>query len=122
MSVTHRHPTSDSPSDHRGLGHFSIEAADGADAISVRVSGELDAASAPGLGDRLEELSSTGRDVHLDLGQTSFIDSAGIRVLVRSVWAAQQAGSTMTLVATSPAAENILRITGILDILKDPNP
>jgi anti-anti-sigma factor len=122
MSVTQHHPKPSSMQDRAIPTGLRVELVDGASATRVRVHGELDAASAPELGDRLDELSGAGRALELDLGPTTFIDSAGIRVLVRSLWAAQHAGATLTLVATSPAAENILRITGILDILKDPNP
>ena len=64
----------------------------------------------------------SGHPVHLDLSDTPFIDSAGIRVLVRSMWDLRDRGSALSLVAASPMAENILRITGILDVLKDPSP
>lgn len=122
MSVTHHHPKPSSTQDQVTATGLRVEVTDGASSTTVRIHGELDAASAPGLGERLDELSRAGRTLELDLSPTTFIDSAGIRVLVRSLWAAQSAGAALTLVATSPAAENILRITGILDILKDPNP
>ncbi|WP_421118692.1 STAS domain-containing protein [Aquihabitans daechungensis] len=99
-----------------------VDVVRGGPATVVHVAGELDAASAPELGDVLEAVGRDARMVALDLGATSFIDSAGIRVLVRSLWDIQDAGSTLRLVAASPAAENILRITGILDVLKDPKP
>jgi anti-sigma B factor antagonist len=109
MSVTHQHRNTEVDGDRRT-------------SAMVRVGGELDAATSPELGTRLDDIARSGADVDLDLSETSFIDSAGIRVLVRSLWEVQAAGSTLRLVATSPAAENILRITGILEILKDPSP
>jgi anti-anti-sigma factor len=121
MSVTHQYRKTNAEVDRSVARPFSVEATGGSGPATVLVRGELDAATAPELGDRLEEIARSGRDVDLDLSDTSFIDSAGIRVLVRSLWDVQAAGSSLQLVATSPAAENILRITGILEILKDPS-
>jgi anti-anti-sigma factor len=120
MSVTHQHRHTNVESDRSPVQPFAVEVSEGNPAM-VRVRGELDAATAPELGERLDEIARAGGDVELDLDRTSFIDSAGIRVLVRSLWDVQAAGSTLRLVAVSAAAENILRITGILEILKDPS-
>lgn len=101
---------------------FHVQVSHGRDAATVRVAGELDLAGSSELEDLVIACGRNGRPVLLDLTGTTFIDSAGIRVLVRSMWALQGAGSRLTLVAASPMAENILRITGILDVLKDPAP
>lgn len=101
---------------------FAVEAMTGRHASTVRVSGEIDAARASEFGDALLSAGRDGREVLVDLDETSFIDSAGIRVLVRSMWTLRGSGSSLRLVAASPMAENILRITGILDVLKEPTP
>lgn len=101
---------------------FATEVTVGRSVAEVRVSGEIDAATSLELGPTLLAAGEGERSVHLDLRATSFIDSAGIRVLVRSLWDLREAGSGLVLVAASPMAENILRITGILDVLKDPAP
>jgi len=120
MRVTQHHPTS---------GHgdpvpprFATSVLSGRRSATVRVTGEIDAASSTQLGDTLLDASDEGRAVRLDLTETTFIDSAGIRVLARSMWDLRARGSALSLVAASPIAENILRITGILDVLKDPAP
>ncbi len=123
MRVTHQHPNPDG--NRPRTTSFTVDVVhdqQATQATHVRVSGELDAASAPDLGEVLESIGRDGRLVELDLSATSFIDSAGIRVLVRSLWNLQDAGSMLRLVAASPAAEHILRITGILDVMKDPTP
>ena len=101
---------------------FSVAVTSGSAIARVRVSGEIDAATSLQLGPSLLAAGEGGRTVQLDLSATSFIDSAGIRVLVRSMWDLREAGSGLVLVAASDSAENILRITGILDVLKDPAP
>lgn len=122
MSVTHHHQKPSSTQDQVDATGLRVEVIDGASSTTVRIHGELDAATAPGLGERLDELSRAGRTIELDLSPTTFIDSAGIRVLVRSLWAAQSAGAALTIVATSPAAENILRITRHPRHLEGPEP
>jgi anti-anti-sigma factor len=101
---------------------FLTEVSHDGDASTVHVTGELDAVSSSALEDLVIETGGDGRTVHLDLTETTFIDSAGIRVLVRAMWALQGAGSRLTVTAVSEPVENILRITGILDVLKDPTP
>ncbi|MCU1371785.1 MAG: anti-sigma factor antagonist [Ilumatobacteraceae bacterium] len=88
----------------------------------VQVCGELDAASAPRLATALADDAVEHRDVLLDLDGTTFIDSAGIRVLVQSMWDLREAGGSLRLTTASAMAENILGITGILDVLKEPAP
>lgn len=47
----------------------------------LRLSGELDMASAPMLRERLGELREAHRIVRLDLSQLDFMDSSGIQVM-----------------------------------------
>ncbi len=119
MRVTQHHQNQ---ADRRpGVVPFSVTATTGRHP-TVGVTGELDVASAPEVGAVLLTAGVGCPMVHLDLGETTFIDSAGIRVLVRSMWDLQATGSGLVLVAASPEAENLLRITGILDVLKDQAP
>ena len=122
MRVTQHHPSPEPDGRRPGIAPFAIDVTTERRGTTVSVTGELDAASSPELGDVLSAAAEVGREVALDLSGTSFIDSAGIRVIVRSMWNLQDAGSSLRLVAVSPMAENILRITGILDVLKDPAP
>lgn len=104
---------------------FAVDVVSGRREATVSVVGELDASSAPRLVAALDEVergAGSGQVVLLDLSGTTFIDSAGIRVLVRSLLTLRDAGSPLRLVAASAIAENILRITGILDVLKEPAP
>ena len=120
MRVTQHRPTSEP---HEPLiPRFATSVLSGRSSAVVRVTGEIDAASSTQLANALLAAGDEGRAVRLDLTETTFIDSAGIRVLARSMWDLRDRGSELSLVAASPIAENILRITGILDVLKDPAP
>lgn len=120
MRVTQHQPATRTPIDP--LTPFATSVIAGRDSATVRVRGEVDAASAGRLDAALQEAADQGRSVRVDLAETTFIDSAGIRVLARSMADLRDRGSSLVLVAASPMAENILRITGILDVLKDPAP
>jgi anti-anti-sigma factor len=120
MRTTHTQPDP-ATRPHRPV-RFSTSIVTGPETATVQVSGEIDAASSSQLGADLLAAGEGGRAVLLDLTETSFIDSAGIRVLVRSMWDLRERDSELALVGASTMAENILRITGILDVLKDPTP
>lgn len=99
---------------------FEASVTSGSTAATVRVAGELDASTAPALGPILVSAGAGGRTVLLDLDETSFIDSAGIRIIVRSSRLLDESSSKLRIVAVSPNAERILSMTGILEALKEP--
>jgi anti-anti-sigma factor len=53
--------------------------------LRLRLIGELDLLTAASLADRLQRLQTQKRHVLLDLSRLDFIDSTGIRVLVRAL-------------------------------------
>ena len=119
MRVTQDHPTPQpSPTGAR----FSTSVTSSDRSVTVQVDGEIDAASSSQMEAAILAAVEGGRALRLDLAGTTFIDSAGIRVLARALFDLRERGSELRLVAASPMAENILRITGILDVLKDPSP
>jgi anti-sigma B factor antagonist len=82
----------------------------------VEVDGAIDVASAPQLRDCLRQLIDAGRrQLVVDLRQASFIDSAGLGVLVgayRRVRAHDQDNGTVELVCDGLVLR-ILRLTGL---------
>lgn len=122
MSATQHHPDPHAPAAAARTEGFSVEAAVVDGTTVVRVSGEVDAASSPDVAAALDGAAHEGRPVLLDLSRTTFIDSAGIRILVRSMWAIREAGSSLRLASASEQVETVLRITGILDVLKEEAP
>ena len=99
---------------------FDAHVTSGTAAATVRIAGELDASTAPALGPILSRAGVGGRTVLLDLDETTYIDSAGIRILVRSARQLAEVGSKLQVIAVSPEAERILSMTGILEALKEP--
>lgn len=72
--------------------NLKIEELEEDDGLRLRLSGELDLAAAPGLEERLAQLSAEGVAIRLDLSQLAFIDSSGVRVLIRAVNASRENG------------------------------
>jgi anti-sigma B factor antagonist len=59
-----------------------LEIEERGDVVIARMSGELDIAGAPGMGDRLDEaVPTSARGLVVDLSGLAFIDSSGIAML-----------------------------------------
>lgn len=68
----------------------------------VRVTGELDVATAPALDDQLTALRRPGSRVVLDLGGVSFLDSSAIHVLVAQTDDARRDGWNLSVASGLP--------------------
>jgi anti-sigma B factor antagonist len=84
------------------------------DCAVLRVTGEVDAYSAPMLRERIRELAASGA-VHLiaDLGQVDFLDSTGLGVLVGGLRRLREDGGSLALVITTPRILRIFQVTGL---------
>jgi anti-sigma B factor antagonist len=80
-------------------------------AAVLHVSGELDLASAPRLAEALTELSAD--PVVVDLTECTFLDSAGMAVLVASARALSDSGRSLRVVAPDAGILRVLEITAV---------
>jgi anti-sigma B factor antagonist len=95
---------------------LTIRTARSADACTISVGGDVDATSAPALGRCLQEAFDRvdAVDVLLDLSGVTFLDSAGLTVLVGAHRAAQRAHRALRLrCGVSRAVLRPLAITGL---------
>jgi anti-sigma B factor antagonist len=92
--------------------------ADGFDVTVVggmaRVAGEIDMVSAPAFDRALTALPDR---LELDLEAVTFLDSAGISVLVRHYRQRCENGGSLRIVEPSRAVRRALEITGLLELL-----
>ncbi|WP_329493589.1 STAS domain-containing protein [Kitasatospora herbaricolor] len=79
----------------------------------VRAHGDIDLDTAPALHRRLEAALREHRDVVLDLSQVTFMDCAGLGVLVDARDQADRHGGHLVLRAVGPDVLRLLRITGL---------
>jgi anti-sigma B factor antagonist len=91
---------------------------DGASA-TVRAAGEIDSTTAPLLNQQLSALLDTEvRELTVDLGRVTFLDSAGLCALATAHRRAGRQGVKMRVLATSRAVVRPLQITGLWDLLR----
>jgi anti-sigma B factor antagonist len=91
---------------------------EGTDPVVISVTGEVDLATAPelerSLGDALTRPGATG--VSVDLSKVAFMDSAGLRVLVTALRAAEDGQRTLTLHEPHQQVRRIIEIAGLGEI------
>lgn len=90
----------------------SVMALDGV--ATVRVIGDLDCHTAPRLRAAFVALVADGiRQVTLDVGDTSFIDSTGLSVLVGGLKRLREHGGEMVVRSPTRATRKLFEITGL---------
>jgi len=93
---------------------FHAAADNDGDTAVLRLHGELDMATAPGLGRALSTaLDSRPTVLALDLQELSFVDSTGLRVLITACRRAGEQGSTFVLRSPSRSVLKALQLTGV---------
>jgi anti-anti-sigma factor len=80
----------------------------------VVVRGEIDAATASILDEAIEDVRGT---VVLDLGAVTFLDSSGVRVLLRHHQRREDAGAQLVLIELSRPVRRVLDAAGVLEYL-----
>ena len=98
---------------------FEIERIDDTRCARLVLKGELDLYSAPALDDAVVELEGEKWPVlFLDLRELDFIDSAGLRLVVRTHARAQQDGRRLVLIRGGENVARVLELTGLVDELE----
>ena len=82
------------------------------------LSGELDLSAAPELEAVLARLSGNGTTaVLVDLRKLTFIDSRGLRAILRAQELADSRGYQLSLLPGPPAVQNTFEVSGLLEAL-----
>jgi anti-sigma B factor antagonist len=85
----------------------------------VSIAGPIDALTAPEMSTTLSSQIAAGQPyLVLDLGQVSFMSSAGLRVILGALKECRQAGGDLRLAAAQPGIAKILKMSGFTNILK----
>ena len=110
-----------SSTDVEGLGARAEQTGDRA--WRVTIAGELDAATAPELAAVLDPLVATeSPTVVVNLLDVTFMDSSGLRTLVRAANEAKDSGGSLVLARASGAVVRLLEVTGLVDHLPTAEP
>jgi anti-anti-sigma factor len=88
------------------------------DVLILGLDGEFDLAAAPALREQLEAARTSGvRGVVLDLTEVTFVDSSGLRELLRASSAYREDGMSLVLAGLQPAVVRLLELTRATDAL-----
>ena len=86
--------------------------------VVLALGGELDVVSAPELEQRLDEVLAEPHDrVMLDLNGLSFVDSAGVSVLIKAKQRAASDGRTLVLRRPTEQLERVFALVGLANWL-----
>lgn len=84
------------------------------EAATVAVSGEIDLTSAPRLDDEVTELiEDATMNLEIDLASVSFMDSTGLRVLLKASKLLTSAGGSLVLRDPSDPVRRLLEVSGL---------
>jgi anti-sigma B factor antagonist len=81
--------------------------------VIVEVTGDIDMSTAPGLRERLFALGGSGQPLVVDLNRVTFIDSAGLGVLVGAARNVGAHGGSLHAVCSRPQTRKLLWLTGV---------
>jgi anti-anti-sigma factor len=86
---------------------------------TIKVSGEVDVASAAELREAIHGEIRAGRDLTVDLGTVSLLDASGVSVLIAGLRTAEASGQTFRVVnAGEGLVGRVLRITKAARVLQ----
>ncbi|MDQ6804670.1 MAG: STAS domain-containing protein [Actinomycetota bacterium] len=90
----------------------------GSGSVRVRVAGELDLSTAPLLEQTLRRAERRARLIVLDLRELTFMDSAGLHVIVNASIRASQSRRRLVLVRGPSQVDRLFTMTGAADVLE----
>ena len=91
--------------------------------VVVTVTGEVDLLTAPAVADEVLPLLDRGfADVVVDLGGATFLETAGVRMLLHCHAAAGERAARLTVRGAGPAVRRPLELTGVLGRLEGTEP
>ena len=102
--------------------HFQVTVERIDDRCVVVFRGELDLHAAGDLGRAIDQVRDAGQPVVIDFAETTFMDSAGIKLLLEAYVAEGRAPQAVTLRCPSDAVTRVLELTGIGDVFRIDRP
>jgi anti-sigma B factor antagonist len=107
-------PVSDQPSSTATMGSLRIHTQVQGERHTLSISGELDVASAPMLEDTLAEACSAGaKELVLDLGGVEFMDSMGLKAILRGKALCEAHGAAYRLTPAQRPVQRVFEATGV---------
>jgi anti-anti-sigma factor len=102
-----------------GSDHLQIDVERSGEVARIRLDGELDIHTAPGVAAAVDDaLSGGATSLVVDAAALRFCDSSGIQVLVQARERLLAGGGTVTLEGVHGSVEKVLAVTGLLDLFR----
>ncbi len=84
----------------------------------IRTEKKIDAATAPKLDAKLKELLAAGEtEIRVDMDETAYISSVGLRAFVSAQKKLNKTGGSMVLAHVKPCIMEIFEVTGFAGVL-----
>ena len=84
----------------------------------IRTEKKIDAATAPKLDAKLKELLAAGEtEIRVDMDETVYISSVGLRAFVSAQKKLNKTGGSMVLAGVKPCIMEIFEVTGFAGVL-----
>ena len=99
---------------------FGVEQVSGNGAVTVKISGDIDLATADKVGDALAAALGSSANVRVDLSGVTFLDSTGIRALVQAYRLASSKGGSLHVFGAKHWVAKVLDVTGVGPLLSAP--
>ena len=114
MAIQEQRPTLPRPEQRRiENGELTVDVVPGDEVCLVQVSGELDLGTAYSLEAEMQRLiTSDDERIILDLEQLTFMDSTGLRCLLRMTRHSRASGDPLRVFGACGQVEHLLAITG----------
>lgn len=97
--------------------HYRVTLVEREGEAVVEVAGEIDLGAHDRLRAVIDEARAGGRRLVIDLSETTFMDSTGLKVLLQAWRDQTRAGSEMVLRAPSPAVQTLIELTRVGDAM-----
>ena len=99
---------------------FGVEQVVEGDRVSVKVTGDIDLATADKVGEAVSDALTKGDEVWVDLSAVTFLDSTGIRALVQGHRKAAAQGARLYVHGAQQWVAKVLEVTGVGPLLAPP--
>jgi anti-anti-sigma factor len=90
--------------------------------VVLTITGEIDIDSGPWLEEHVRMLGTSGSRLLLDLSGVTFIDCAGLRILLATCRRAERRACSVRFIAISHEVEWLADLAGLRDEFRWPNP
>jgi len=102
---------------HQDFRPFEVLVSSGREGVCVAPAGEVDLATAGQLQERIDALLGDRTRLALDLGDVTFMDSTGVRLVLELVHAARRDDWELVVIRVPHAVRRVFELSGVLDVV-----